>query len=416
MPSFRVQTAGGGDASVVDAPSRAAAIREISRRGLTPLAVESLEGTSAPGSSAEAMASPGQAASFSLGGRFSGAQRASMVRELATGLDAGLPLVQALRLIARQRRSGGQRALMDRIIDQVEHGRGLGDAMATEPGVASDLAVSMVRAGEASGRLSEVLTHLADLLERDLRLRRAVMGATIYPALLVVLCVASIILVATVIAPKILAEAAGAIDTLPWPTQVVQAFADLILGWWWLVLGLLAVAVVGFVLVRRSPEGRLQTDRALLALPLIGTLARDVAVSRFTRTLGTLTGSGINLLQALKITKGTLGNRALEGVIDDVIDQVTHGKTLATPMERSGYFPPMLVQIVAMGERSGRLEELLGHAARAMEERTEVTLKLVTTVLPPVLVIAMASVVGFIVLAILLPMLELQDAAGSALG
>ena len=178
---------------------------------------------------------------------------------------------------------------------------------------------------------------------------------------------------------------------------------------------MLGLSIAGFVAVRRSAEGRLSTDRALLATPLIGTLARDVAVSRFTRTLGTLTGSGISLLQALRITRATLGNKALENVIDDVVSQVSQGKTLAAPMEQCGYFPPMLVQIVAMGERSGRLEELLGHAARAMEERTEATLKLVTTLLPPVLVIAMAGVVGVIVLAILLPMLELQDVAGSAM-
>lgn len=417
MPSFRVQCAGGGDAPIIDAPTRAAAIREVSRRGLTPLVVEPMDAFTASttvGSdgTGEASARPG----FSLSsGRFSGTQRAAVVRELSTGLDAGLPLVQALRLIARQRKSKSQRAVMERVIDKVEHGRGLADAFEASPELASELSVNMVRAGEASGKLAEVLGQLADLLERDVRLRRALVGATTYPGLLLVLCLASIVLVSTVIAPKILEEAAGAIENLPWPTLVVQAFANFVLGWWWLILAMLGLLVAGFVAIRRSDEGRLSMDRALLATPLIGLLARDVAVSRFTRTLGTLTGSGISLLQALRITRATLGNRALENVIDDVVTQVSQGKTLATPMEQSGYFPPMLVQIVAMGERSGRLEELLGHAARAMEERTEATLKLVTTLLPPLLVVTMAGVVGFIVLAILLPMLELQDVAGSAM-
>jgi len=417
MPSFRVQCAGGGDAPIIDAPTRAAAIREISRRGLTPLLVEPMDEMAAS-TAVESAAAAEQPATSGLSlrsGRFNGTQRAAMMRELATGLEAGLPLVQALRLIAKQRTSRGQRAVMERVIDAVEHGRSLADAMAASPQLGSELIVSMVRAGEASGRLGEVLSQLADLLERDVRLKRALVGATTYPALLVLLCAASVILVSTVIAPRILEEAAGAIEQLPWPTLVVQAFADVVLGWWWLILALLGLAIAGFVAVRRSDEGRLSTDRALLATPLIGTLARDVAVSRFTRTLGTLTGSGISLLQALRITRATLGNKALENVIDGVVSQVSQGKTLAAPMEQCGYFPPMLVQIVAMGERSGRLEELLGHAARAMEERTEATLKLVTTLLPPVLVIAMAGVVGFIVLAILLPMLELQDVAGSAM-
>jgi type II secretory pathway component PulF len=417
MPSFRVQCAGGGESPIIDAPSRAAAIREVSRRGLTPLVVEPMDAFAAStsvGASEAAATTAGRGFSLSSG-RFSGTQRAAVMRELATGLEAGLPLVQALRLIARQRSSKAQKAVMERVIDKVEHGRGLAEALEASPELASDLSVSMVRAGEASGKLGEVLGQLADLLERDVRLRRALVGATTYPALLVLLCVASVVLVSTVIAPRILEEASGAIEQLPWPTLVVQAFANVVLGWWWLILALVGLAIAGFVAVRRSDEGRLSTDRALLATPLIGLLARDVAVSRFTRTLGTLTGSGISLLQALRITRATLGNRALEDVIDDVVAQVSQGKTLAAPMEQCGYFPPMLVQIVAMGERSGRLEELLGHAARAMEERTEATLKMVTTLLPPLLVIAMAGVVGFIVLAILLPMLELQDVAGSAM-
>lgn len=417
MPSFRVQCAGGGDAPIIDAPTRAAAIREVSRRGLTPLVVEPMDAFSASTKVGSAASDePASSAGFSLlSGRFSGTQRAAVIRELSTGLDAGLPLVQALRLIARQRTSKAQRAVMERVIEKVEHGRGLADALEASPELANDLSVNMVRAGEASGKLAEVLGQLADLLERDVRLKRALVGATTYPGLLLVLCLASIVLVSTVIAPKILEEAAGAIDDLPWPTLVVQGFANLVLGWWWLILALLGFLVAGFIAMRRSDEGRLSMDRALLATPLIGLLARDVAVSRFTRTLGTLTGSGISLLQALRITRATLGNRALENVIDDVVSQVSQGKTLATPMEQSGYFPPMLVQIVAMGERSGRLEELLGHAARAMEERTEATLKLVTTLLPPLLVVTMAGVVGFIVLAILLPMLELQDVAGNAM-
>ena len=357
MPSFRVQCAGGSEAPIIDAPTRAAAIREVSRRGLTPLVVEPMDAHSASTTVDSAKAeSATPAAGFSLGGgRFSGVQRAAMMRELATGLEAGLPLVQALRLIARQRASRAQREVMERVIDTVEHGRSLADAMEDAPQLSSELSVSMVRAGEASGKLGEVLSQLADLLERDVRLRRALVGAITYPALLVFLCVASVVLVSTVIAPRILEEAAGAIDQLPWPPMVVQAFATLMLDWWWLMLALLGLAVAGFVVVRRSTEGRLSTDRALLATPLLGTLARDVAVSRFTRTLGTLTGSGISLLQALRITRATLGNKALENVIDDVVSQVSQGKTLAAPMEQCGYFPPMLVQIVAMGERSGRL-------------------------------------------------------------
>jgi type II secretory pathway component PulF len=158
----------------------------------------------------------------------------------------------------------------------------------------------------------------------------------------------------------------------------------------------------------------MRVDTTLLRLPLLGRLLRDVAVARFTRTLGTLTSAGIPIIAALRVTRGTLGNRAMEGVIDDVAEQVAAGKTIAEPMERSGYFPPMLVQIVNLGERSGRLDQMLSQAARAFEERTEQSVKLFTTALPPLLVVGLACVVGFVVMAILLALLQVQDAAMSA--
>jgi type II secretory pathway component PulF len=145
-------------------------------------------------------------------------------------------------------------------------------------------------------------------------------------------------------------------------------------------------------------------------VPVLGRLLRDVAVARFTRTLGTLTNAGIPILTSLQVTKRTLNNRAMEQVVDEVCDQVASGKTIADPMERSGYFPPMLVQIVNLGERSGRLDEMLHQSADAFESRTEMSVKLLTTALPPVLVVIMACAVGFIVLSILLPLLQMQEA------
>ncbi len=158
-----------------------------------------------------------------------------------------------------------------------------------------------------------------------------------------------------------------------------------------------------------QPAWRLKFDTFILRVPILGRLLRDVAVARFTRTLGTLTAAGVPILQSLRITKGTLGNRAMERVIDDVAEQVAGGRTIAEPMERSGYFPPMLVQIVNLGERSGRLDEMLNQAARSFEDRTETSVKLFTTALPPILVVILACCVGFLVLAILLPMLQMQD-------
>lgn len=400
---YRDMTEAGKGRSTIEAVDRSAALRLLSQRGITPALLEELpergEGVGARGT-------------MVLRGRtLSRAAMASLVRELATALGAGLPLVTALRTIAKQGRDARQAAMLSALIEGVETGRSLADAQASWGRPFTELVINLTRAGEASGRLSEVLGQCADLLDRDLKLRRSLVGATLYPMFLMLLIVVAIIIIVTFIVPKVLKAVGGAVRELPWPTRVVQGMADFFGTYWWLVLPMAVVAWMAGVAIYRQPEARLKIDRALLRLPLLGALLKDVAVARFTRTLATVTAAGLPILSGLKITRGTLNNRAMEEVIDEVCEQVTAGRTIAEPMERSELFPPMLVQIVNLGERSGRLEELLAQAAKAFEERTEQSVKLFTTALPPFLVVIAAGCVGFIVLAIMLPMLELQDAA-----
>lgn len=436
MPTFRYQSAGSTATATIDAPDRASAVRELVRRGVTPTKVEIDTGLAGPratpgvraigvgaaaaGVAADVALTGGQvtmgisdaatAAGFIARGTMSRAEMAAFIRELATAVQAGLPLVQALRTIAKQGRSDRQRVMLGRIIEEVEHGKSLGDAMAAQGRSFSELTVNLVRAGEASGKLDEVLTQAADLLDRDVKLRRSVTAATLYPAILAFLIVIAVIVVVTFIVPKILKSIAGQVVHLPWPTRVVQGVAGFFADWWWLIIPAVLVGFLVTVRTFRKPGPRMWLDTNLLAVPILGRLLRDVAVARFTRTLGTLVSAGIPAVTALRVTKGTLGNKAMERVIDDVCDQVSAGRTIADPMERSGYFPPMLVQIVNMGERSGRLDKLLNQAAGAFEDRTETSVKLFTTALPPLLVVLLACVVGFVVLSILLPLLELQEA------
>jgi type II secretory pathway component PulF len=221
-------------------------------------------------------------------------------------------------------------------------------------------------------------------------------------------CIAVVVIV-TFIVPNVLKSLPKGAE-LPLPTRIVQGAAGFVATYWWLVLLMAAGALWGWTKLYAMPEFRMSFDRGLLKSPVLGRLLRDVAVARFTRTLGTLTAAGVPILQALRITKGTLGNRAMERVVDEVCEQVAAGRTIADPMERSGYFPPMLVQIVNLGERSGRLDEMLAQAAGAFEEKTETSVKLFTTALPPILVVGLAVVVGFVVLSILLPLLQAQEA------
>lgn len=408
MGTFVYRTATMGAAargSTIDAPDRAAAVRALMGRGETPLSVEEVGGA-ARGAGA---ISP---RTTSLSGRvMSRAEMASFVRELGTALMAGLPLIQALKTIARQGRSEKQREMLRSVIEQVEAGKPLADAMAAWGRPFAELTISLTNAGEQSGKLAEVLMHTADLLDRDLKLRRSIVAATIYPAILCGLVVIAVIVVVTFIVPNVLKQLAGTGVSLPWPTLVVKNLADFFAGYWWAVLLVAGAATLWWNRYYASPQGRLDTDRRLLRVPALGSMLRDVAVARFTRTLGTLTRAGIPIVQSLRITRNTLGNRAMEKVIDDVVDEVSAGKTIAEPMERSGYFPPMLVQIVNLGERSGRLDELLNQASNAFEEKTEQSVKLFTVALPPVLVVGLACVVGFIVMAILLALLQVQDAA-----
>jgi type IV pilus assembly protein PilC len=407
-------------AATIEAIDRAAAVRELMRRGETPVSIEALGDAAmiaAAGATAPALADVLRARGSSTR-VMSRADAATFIRELATALSAGLPLVSALRTMMRQGRSVRQKEMLEGIVTQVEQGKALADAMNPWQRTFGELTVNLVRAGEVSGQLGEVLTQAAELLDKDLKLRRAITGAILYPIIICGLVVIAIIVVVTFIVPNILKQLAGQTATLPWPTQVVQAVGEFFGSMWFGFLpGWLAVSVmmfVGVIAARRyyeTPQGRLNVDTRLMHTPLLGNLLRDVAVARFTRTLGTLTAAGIPILSALRVTKGTLGNRAMESVIDKVAEQVTAGKTIAEPMEKSGYFPPMLVQVVSLGERSGKLDQMLGNAAKAFEERTEQSVKLFTTALPPILVVVLACVVGFVVMAILLALLQVQDAA-----
>ncbi|MFZ4573170.1 MAG: type II secretion system F family protein [Phycisphaerales bacterium] len=403
MAVYSYTTADRSRASI-DAPDRQTALRELIRRGVTPTSLADATDTDA---------TTPFAATKSHGSVMSRSEVAMFIRELATATMAGLPLTQALRTLGKQGRTKSQREMIDALISEVEAGRTLSDAMTSWGRPFSDLVVNLTRAGEASGKLDEVLAQAAELLDKDLKLRRSITSAVMYPAILLVLIVGAIVVVVTFIVPTLLKPLAGHKFNMPMPTQVVLAASHFFVNYWYIALPATIFAFFSAAMYYKDPEGRTRVDTAMLKVPVLGRLVKDAAVARFTRTLSTLAMAGIPIIQSLKVTKGTLGNRAMEGVIDTVCEQVAAGRTIAEPMEKSGYFPPMLVQIVNIGERSGKLDELLGQAARAFEERTEMSVKLFNAVFPPLLIVCMASVVGFIVLAVLMALLEFQNAVMS---
>jgi len=430
MPNFKYQSLtshGETRSGVLAATDRAEAIRLLETRGEVPTRIDVLQGTGAQAAAVPANgvsagiakrgaegepASPfGKLMAMGATGRptLNRSDLANLIRELATALEAGLPLMAALKTIRRQAHGKALPVILDHLIDRVEAGDPLYAAARDYGRPFDDMVIGMLRAADASGEMSEILHQLADLLERSLELRREVMGATFYPMIVAGLVVISTVILVTVLVPRLIGPlTADANFQMPWPTEVVLGIANFMKSYWIICIFALAAIGFGWYVWVGVPANRLRFDRALLKAPLVGKLLRDVAVARFTRTLGTLTTSGLPILDALRITRATLGNAALSQAIEQVEDQVTSGKSLADPLERSGLFPPLLVQVVGLGERSGRLDKMLLHAAGAFDRQVNMSIKLFTKALPPVLLIVMASVGGFVLSAILLPLLELQ--------
>jgi type II secretory pathway component PulF len=403
MPSFRYQALASDGAmqnGTIVATDRATAMRMIQQKGETPLDL-AISDTDAVGGITKARPT------------ISRSDLADLVRELATALEAGLPLMQALRTVRRQASNKNLRVILDFIIARVEAGVPFHTAAKEYGAPFDDMTTGMLRAADASGRTSEILHQLGDLLERSVELRREVVGAVVYPLMIAVLISVSVVVLIAFVLPRVMKPILQANLELPMPTQILMGVSDFVSAWWLVILAAMLLVSVACRNWIAKPLNRLRFDTFLLGLPVVGRLVRDIAVARFTRTLGTLVSAGIPILSALRIVRDTLGNQALMQAIDQVSDKVSTGTSLADPLERSGHFPPLLVQIVNIGERSGRLEQMLLHAAGSFDRQVNNSLKLFTRILPTILLVVMALVASFVLAAILLPIIELQKAAGA---
>ena len=414
MPTFQYQSlsnSGSRQSGVISATSRAEAVRTLMQRGETATSITTTMATNVGREKDTASTSRTRQGSRLGFGRptLRKTEMATLIRELATALEAGLPLMQALRTIRRQASGKGAPVILDHLIDRVEAGEPLYKAAQEFGRPFDDLVIGMLRASEASGRTHEVLHQLADLLERSVELRRELMSAAFYPLLVLGLILISVIILVTVLIPRLMGPliATGNVS-LPMPTRVILGISTFLQNWWFIIILVIAAAWLLWRTWIAKPENRQKFDRFKLKLPIVGKLVRDVAVARFTHTLGTLCSAGLPILDSLRITRDTLGNTAMMAAIDRVQSQVAEGKPLAEPLEQSKLFPPLLVQVVNLGERSGRLESMLMHAATAFDRQVNTSVKLVMKALPPILIIIMACVAGFVLAAILLPLMEMQ--------
>lgn len=340
--------------------------------------------------------------------RVPAAELAAITRQFSTLVAAGLPLVEALGALSEQAERPVLARTLAQVRQEVTEGSALADALAQHPRIFASLYVNMVRAGEASGALHVVLDRLADYTENQARLLGKVRSALTYPAIMLVLSATILFFLLSYVVPKVTRIFQETHQQLPLPTRFLLGVSDFVAQWWWVILLLVAGAVVGTMRWARTPAGRDRVDRLMLALPYFGRLTQKLAVARFARTLSTLLASGIPLLPALEIVKNIVDNTVLTRAIERARDAIREGQSIAPPLRESGLFPPLVVHMAAVGERSGQLETMLGKAADTYDDEVENAVVALTTILEPIIIVFMGGVVLFIVLAILLPIFELN--------
>lgn len=328
-------------------------------------------------------------------------------RQFATMVNSGLSMVRTLTILEQQTESQKLRGIVSDVRKDVEEGMTLSDSFNKYPETFSSLVVNMIRAGEIGGVLDDVLNRLATFFEKDLALRQKVRAAITYPLAIFIFAIGVIFFLVFFILPQFIGFFEGLDLVLPLPTRVLIVFTHVMTGYWYVILGVMALGLYALRTYVRTPAGRLNFDRYKLRIPVFGPLVRKVIVSRFTRTLGTLITSGVPIMQALEVVSKAVENRVVANAIDDVRSSIREGESIALPMQASGLFPPMVVQMTSVGEETGTLDSMLQKVADFYDAEVETTLSQLTSIIEPLLIIFLGFVVGFIVLSFYLPLYQL---------
>ncbi|MEI7935424.1 MAG: type II secretion system F family protein [Verrucomicrobiota bacterium] len=353
-----------------------------------------------------------------MGGRVKSKVLTTFTRQLATLVDAGLPLLRGLRVLEKQERNATLKGIIGELAASIEGGSTFSEGLAQHPKVFNRLFVNMVKAGELGGVLEVVLNRLSEFMEKAQKIKGKVVAAMFYPIAVLVVAGAILTILMVVVIPKFKEVFNGMLEgkSLPGFTLLVLGISEVIKDHFILTVAGVAVFVVVFMLFIRTKFGRMVWDKFKLKVPVVGPVVSKVAISRFTRTLGTLVSSGVPILQALTIVKETAGNVIIAGAVNSVHESVKEGETITAPLEASGVFPPMVISMVDVGEQTGALPEMLLKIADNYDEEVDNAVAAMTSLLEPIMIVFLAVIVGSIVIAMFLPLIELMNSVGSESG
>ena len=389
---YQGRTASGMQNGEIEAPDRSSAVGELRRRSIL---VTKISEKTAP------------KVSFKFGGKVKDKEMAIFTRQFSTMIDAGLPLVQCLNILAEQSESKALRGVTGQVARHVEAGSTLADALRRHPRTFDDLFTNLVEVGEAGGILDVVLQRLAAYIEKAAALKRKVKAAMVYPCAIIGVALLVVIFMLTFVIPTFAQMFKDLGADLPLPTKVVMWLSDFVRSYILLIIAGLIGCVMALRSYYRTENGRATIDALMLKLPVFGTLVRKVAVARFTRTLGTLVQSGVPILDGLRITARTAGNKVVEKAVLQCRAAVTEGKTLADPLRTSGVFPPMVTQMISVGEQTGALDAMLSKIADFYDDEVDTAVSTLTSLLEPIMIVFLGVVVGGLVVAMYLPIFRL---------
>jgi type IV pilus assembly protein PilC len=330
-------------------------------------------------------------------------------RQLATLIDSGLPLLRSLNVLSKQEKDAVLKRTTEALAESVQGGNTFSDSLAQHPRIFNELYVSMVKAGELGGVLEVVLARLAEFQEKAQKVKGKVLSAMVYPIIVLTMALAIMSFLLVFIVPRFEAIFHDMLGDKPLPvvTLFVIAVSDSMKNHWPIILGVVFALFVGIKLAGRTVGGRLAIDAFKLRVPLFGDLIRKTAISRFSRTLGTLVTSGVSILQALNITRDTAGNKVIANAISQVHDRVKEGESIVQPLETSGAFPPMVVSMIDVGEETGQLPEMLLKIADVYDDEVDNSVAALTSILEPIMIIFLAVIVGTIVIALFMPLISI---------